>query len=70
MERGKVLRTDGIRLLDEQDMKDIDEAGYTYLGITKTDKIKERKMKEMFSKENLQWLRLILISKLILEKFL
>ena len=54
MERGKVLRTDGIRLLDEQDMKDIDEAGYTYLGITKTDKIKERKMKEMFSKEYLQ----------------
>ena len=31
MERGKVIRTDGIRLPDGQDMKDIDEAGYTYL---------------------------------------
>ena len=33
MERGKVIRTDGIRLPDGQDMKKIDEAGYTYLGI-------------------------------------
>ena len=30
MERGKVIRTDGIRLPDGQDMKDIDETGYTY----------------------------------------
>ena len=29
MERGKVIRTDGIGLLDGQDMKNIDEAGYT-----------------------------------------
>ena len=33
MERGKVIRADNIRLSDGQDMKDIDEAGYTYLGI-------------------------------------
>ena len=38
-ERGKVIRTDGIRLPDGQHMKDIDEAGYTYLGILETDKI-------------------------------
>ena len=38
-ERGKVIRTDGIRLPDEQHMKDIDETGYTYLGILETDKI-------------------------------
>ena len=29
---------DGIRLPDGQDMKDIEETGYTYLGILKTDK--------------------------------
>ena len=52
MERGKVIRTDGIRLSDEQDMKDIDEAGYTYFGILETDKIKEKEMKEK-SKEHL-----------------
>ena len=64
MERGKVIRTDGIRLPDGQHMKDIDETGYTYLGILETDKIKEKEMKEKFSKEYLRRLRLILRSKL------
>ena len=41
-------------------MKDIDEAGYTYLGIMETDKVKEKEMKEKFSKEYLRWVRLIL----------
>ena len=45
-------------------MKDIDETGYTYLGILETDKIKEKEMKEKFSKEYLRQLRLILKSKL------
>ena len=30
MERGKIIRTDGIGLPDGQDMKDIYETGYTY----------------------------------------
>ena len=64
LERGKVIRTDGIRLSDGQDMKDIDETGYTYLGIWETDKIKEKEIKEKFSKEYLRRLRLILRSKL------
>ena len=64
MEREKVIRADGIRLPDGQHMKDIDEAGYTYLGILETDKIKEKEMKEKFSKEYLRRLRLILRSKL------
>ena len=64
MERGKVIRTDGIRLPDGQHMKDIDEIGYTYLGILETDKIKEKEMKEKFSREYMQRLRLILRSKL------
>ena len=64
MERGKVIRTDSIRLPDGQHMKDIDETGYTYLGILETDKIKEKEMKEKFSKEYLRRLRLILRSKL------
>ena len=64
MERGKVIRTDGIRLPDGQDMKDIDQAGYTYLGILETDKVKEKKMKEKFSKEYLRRLKVILRSEL------
>ena len=51
MGKGKVIRTDGIRLPDGQDTKDIDEARYTYLGVLGTDIIKE--MKERFSKEYL-----------------
>ena len=64
MERGKVIRTDGIRHPDGQDMKDIDETEYSYLGILETDKINKKEMKEKFSKEYLRWLRLILRSKL------
>ena len=64
MEREKVIRTDNIRLPDGQNMKDINETGYTYLGILETDKSKEKEMKEKFSKEYLQRLRLILRSKL------
>ena len=64
MERGKVIRTDGIRLPDGQHMKDIDATGYTYLGILETDKIKEKEMKEKFSREYLRRLRLMLRSKL------
>ena len=64
MERGKVVRIDGIRLPDGQDMKDIDEVDYTYLGILETDKIKDKEIKGNFSKEYLRCLRLILTSKL------
>ena len=45
-------------------MKDIDETGYTYLGILETDKIKKKEMKEKFNKEYLRRVRLILRSKL------
>ena len=47
IERGKVIRADGIRLPDEQHMKDINENGFTYLGILETDKIKEKEMKNV-----------------------
>ena len=43
MKRGEVTRIDGIRLRDGQDVEDVDEAGYRYLGILETDKIKEKK---------------------------
>ena len=59
-----MIRKDSIRLKDGQHMEDIDETGYTYLRILETDKIKEKEMKEKFNKEYLQWLRLILRSKL------
>ena len=45
-------------------MKDMDETGYTYLRILESDTIKEKKMKEKFSKEYLRQRRLTLRSKL------
>ena len=51
--RGKVIRTDGIRVPDGQHMKDIDEIGYTYLDILEADNIKEKVMNEKFRKEYL-----------------
>ena len=53
MERGKIIRTDGIRLTNGQHMKDIYNTGYTQLEILVTDKIKEKEMKEKFSREYL-----------------
>ena len=64
MERRKVIRTDGIRLPDGQHMKDIVETGYTYLGIMQTHKIKQKEMKEMFNREYVRQLRLLIRSKL------
>ena len=64
MERGKIIRTNGIKLIDGQGMKDIDENGYTYLGILESETIKEKEIKEKFSKEYVGQLRLILRSKL------
>ena len=58
-----IIRTDGIRLPDGQVTNNIKENGYTYLQILEIDKIK----KEKFSKEYVQWVRLILRSKLKLR---
>ena len=64
MERGEVIRTNGIRLLDGKDMQDIDDTDYTYLKIFETGKVKEQEMKEKSSKKYLRRLRLKLGSKL------
>ena len=45
-----MIRADGVRLPDGPFMKDIDEAGYKYLGILETGKIKKKEMKGKFSK--------------------
>ena len=64
MKRGKVVTMDGIRLPDGGVMKEIDEHGYKYLGIIEMDKIKEKEMKDAFTKEYKRRLKLVLKSKL------
>ena len=54
MEKGKVIRTDGIKLPDGQYMKDINEAGYIYLEILQWKLIRsERKNRKKSLAENI-----------------
>ena len=64
MKRGKIVKSEGIKLLDGEAMKQVGQEGYTYLGIIKLDKIKETEMKEKITKEYKRRQRLILKSKL------
>ena len=51
MKRGKIVKSDGIKLPDGEVMKQVGQEGYTYLGIIELDKIKETEMKEKITKE-------------------
>ncbi|XP_047484939.1 uncharacterized protein LOC125036390 [Penaeus chinensis] len=64
LKRGKIVRSEGIKLADGQTMKEVQEEGYTYLGIVELDKIKEAEMKDTIGKEYKRRLRLALRSKL------
>ena len=64
MKRGKMVTCDGIELPDGQKMKGVNEEGYKYLGIVELDRIKEKEMKERFTKEYKRGIKLILKSNL------
>ena len=64
MKRGKIVKSEGIKLPDGEVMKQVGENGYTYLGIIELDKIKETEMKEKINKEYKRRQRLIIKSKL------
>lgn len=58
LKKGKVVKLNGVTLLDGQMIKDIDESGYKYLGIVEMDKIKENDMKDKFASEYKRRLKL------------
>ena len=64
LKRGKVVSADEITLPGGQVMKEIDDTGYKYLGILEYDKMKEKKMKDVFVTEYKRRLQLVLQSKL------
>ena len=64
MKRGKLVKSDGILLPNQKIMKEVDENGYTYLGILELAEIKEYEMKHKVTAEYKRRLRLILKSKL------
>ena len=63
MKRGKIIKSEGIKLPDSEMMKQAGQEGYTYLGVTELDKIKETEMKEKIIKEYKRRQRLTLKSK-------
>ena len=44
MKRGKIVKSEGIKLRDGEVMKQVGQEGYTYLSIIELDKIKETEM--------------------------
>ena len=51
LKKGKLVRFDGINLPNQEIMKEVDENGYTYLGILELDEIKEHEMKNKVTAE-------------------
>ena len=64
LKRGKIAKMEGVLLPDEQVMKEIEDRGYRYVGLLETDHLKEKEMKDLFSKEYKRRLKLVLKSKL------
>ena len=64
MKRGKMVRCDGITLLDGRIMREIEEEGYKYLRILEVDMMRESEMKKRFVGEYKRRLKLVLESKL------
>ena len=65
IQRGKVTRTEGKQLPYGNNIRDIDETGYKYLGMIQGEEIKHQEMKEKIRKEYIKRLKAILKSKLI-----
>ena len=62
LKHGKNARMEGVVLPDGQVMKEIEDSGYRYLSILETDHLKEKEMKDLFSKEYKRRLKLVLKS--------
>ncbi|XP_068232138.1 uncharacterized protein [Palaemon carinicauda] len=62
--KGKVTRTEAIKIPDGSNIKHIDEMGYKYLGIMEGVDIEHQEMKDTIRKEYMPRLKVILKSKL------
>ena len=64
MKRGKLIKSNGIKLSNGETINEVDEKGYKYLGILELDKVKEKEMKEVLKAEYLRRAKLVMRSKL------
>ena len=70
LERGRLVRSEGIELPDGERMKEVDEEGYKYLGVLQLDKILYKDMKENIRNEYIRRVKLICKSKLNAGNFI
>ena len=64
MKRGKLIKSNGIKLSNGETINEVDEKGYKYLGILELDKVKEKEMKEVLKAEYLRRAKLVMRSRL------
>ena len=60
MKRGKVVKSEGIRMPDGKMMENIEEGEYIYLGILEADGVKHEEMKDQIKKKYIRRVRNIL----------
>ena len=51
IKKGKIVKSEGIKLSDGEVMNQVGQEGYAYLGIIEVDKMKETEMKGKITKE-------------------
>ena len=70
MERGKLIRSEGIILPDGERMKEVDEEGYKYLGVLQWDRMMNKEMKKKIRTEYIRRVKKICKSKLNAGNFI
>ena len=64
LKREKLCKSEGIKLINRQAIKEVDDEGYKYLGILELDKFMDREMKDIFWTEYLRRFKLVIKSQL------
>ena len=64
LKRGKMVRTEGIELPDGKCMREVNLAGYKYLGVLQLDSIMNKKMKDKVKSEYIRRVKKLLRSQL------
>ena len=67
MKRGKIVKSDGISLPDNEIMRSLEEEGCKYLRIIEMDDVKHGEIKKKLKREYFRWVRKILNPNLTLE---
>ena len=64
LKQGTLCKSEGIKLINGQTIKVVDDEGYKYLGILELNKLKEKEMKDIFRTEYLRRFKPVMKSQL------